>query len=264
MHARLLLAVCALLIPAAAAADVRVMCYGDAITAGADDMFAPENSYPAQLQRLRPDLEVVNEGRGGDVSGNLDRLRAALADWPPQLVILMLGTNDAVCSSADNPACEAATATPEGTVGNLLRMAEEARAAGARVIILTPPPAVCDAACEGRHDVAFTTTMRDAFTERVAAELLHIRPPTGVRVANLRGKFTAASWQAVSLDGLHPTAEGNRVIAGFVAALIPKAGIPREVAISRPAKRDPPPEAARTPTAEPDPFVRQPPGGPSR
>ena len=258
MHARLLLVVCALLLPATASAESRVMCYGDSITAGADDMFAPENSYPAQLQRLRPDLDVVNEGRHGDVSGNLDRFRAALADWPPQLVVLMLGTNDAVCSAADTPSCEAATATPEGTVANLFRMADEARAAGANVLILTPPPAVCDAACEARHDLAFTTTMRHAFTARVADELLRARPPTGVRVANLRGRLTEASWQGLSLDGLHPSAEGNRVIAEFVAARIPKAESRRA------AKPDTRREAVPAPAPEPDPFVRRSPGGPPR
>lgn len=267
MHRRLLLAVCVLLLPAAASADMRVLCYGDAITAGADDMFDSESSYPAQLQRLRPDLDVVNEGRGGEVSGDLERFRTALDDWPPQLVVLMLGTNDAVCSTADNASCEAETATPESTVANLFRMAEEARAAGANVLILTPPPAVCNSACEARHDVAFATTMRDAFTERVADELLHARPPAGTRVANLRGRFTVASWEALSLDGLHPSAEGNRVIAEFVAARIPKAGNARTAKRDAPreAAREPAPEPthepAREPAHEPDPFVRRPQGG---
>ena len=284
MHTRLLLALCMLLAPAAAAAELRVMCYGDSITAGFSEG-SGESSYPAQLQRRRPDLNVVNEGRPGDVSGNLERFRAALADWPPQLVVLMLGTNDGVCKPPDPPGCEA-EATPQRTVANLLMMADEARAAGAQVLILTPPPVTCEDACEARHDVAFTMAMRQAFTKGVADELLHTRLPTGVRVANLRRRLTDASWASSSVDGLHPSPNGNRVIADFVAAHIPKPGGPR--AAKRPTRRqvageaapsEPrPPEAAPKPAPavpssppgareaprEPDPFVRRPQAGTPR
>jgi lysophospholipase L1-like esterase len=251
MHTRLLVALCALLVPASAAAGLRVMCYGDSITAGHGDGSA-ESSYPAHLQRQRPDLEVVNEGHPGDVSGNLERFRAALTDWPPQLVVLMLGTNDPVCTPDATPGCDS-TATPEGTVVNLFRMADEARAAGAQVVILTPPPVACNAGCEARHDVAFATTMRHAFTARVADELLRARLPAGVRVANLRGRFTDASWLSLSLDGLHPSAEGNRIIAEFVAARIPKSESPR-------AKRDTRRQVAREPAqVAPQPAQAAPP-----
>jgi lysophospholipase L1-like esterase len=227
MRARLLLALCALWLPARAAADVRVMCYDDSITAVADKLH-PENSYPGQLQQLRPDLEVLNEGRSGDVSGNLDRFRAALADWPPQLVVLLLGTNDPTCDPALTPSCEASSATPERTVANLFRMADEARQSGATVVILTPTPATCDASCQAQAEKAFGMAVRQAFTARVATGLLHTSPRASVRVADLRGRFTDTSWEALSVDGLHPSTAGNRVIAEFVAAQIPKRHTPRE------------------------------------
>jgi lysophospholipase L1-like esterase len=245
MRARLLLAVCALCLPARASAEMRVMCYGDSITA-VGDVLHPEDSYPGQLQRLRPDLEVVNEGRAGDVSANLDRFRTALADWPPQLVVLMLGTNDPACDPARTPSCEPST-TPERTVANLFRMADEARRSGTAVVILTPTPAVCQAACRAQREAEFGMAVRQAFTARVAEELLHARPPAGVRVADLRGRFTDTSWEALSVDGLHPATEGNRVIAEFVAAQIPKRGAPHDAVPGRHA-------AGR----EADPFARQP------
>jgi lysophospholipase L1-like esterase len=164
----------------------------------------------------------VNEGRGGDVSDDLARFRKALAEWPPDVVVLLLGTNDAVCNPRLAPFCASSTATPERTVANLLRMADEARGVGATVLILTPPPAVCTGSCATKHAAAFATAVRDAFTARVAEELRHTHPPAGVRVADLRGRFTDASWEALSLDGLHPSAEGDRIIAAFVAAHIPR------------------------------------------
>lgn len=256
MRARLLLALGVLLLPGAASADPRVMCYGDSITAGSD-MFHPETSYPAQLQRLRPDLEVVNEGQGGDVSNNLDRFHQALAFWQPRLVVLMMGTNDPVCNPADTPFCASATAAPERSAANLFQMATAARREGADVIILTPLPAACKEFCQPQAQLAFAMAVRDAFTGRVAEELLSARPPAGVRVADLRGAFSDASWDALSTEGLHPSAEGNVVIAKFVAARIAKRSAARVA--KRSAAREPQPSAS-----EPDPFVRRPSATPPR
>lgn len=251
MRARLLLLLAALLLPVRAAAELRVMCYGDSITSGMDTLHQ-EDSYPGQLQRLRGDLDVVNEGRVGDVSDDFERFRAALTDWPPHIVVLMLGANDAVCQPGATPFCDANGATPERTVGNLLRMAEEARGAGAAVVILTPTPAVCGAACEERHDVAFDLTMRNAFTARVAATLRRTRLPPGVRVADLRAKLPEASWESLSFDGLHPTFEGNRTIAQFVAAHLQEK---RSAAVRQAPKRQ---VTKRAAVDEPDPFLRSP------
>src|SRR5690242_6707805 len=207
----LALAALALALPPAASASLHVMCYGDSITAG--DLHDPDGSYPGVLQSRRADLDVVNEGLPGDVTENLDRFRAALAQWSPQLVVLLMGVNDPVCDPAKTPTCAAASATPERTVENLLRMAGEARRHGANVVILTPTPVVCDAACEARPGAAFSAAVRQAFTDRVAEELRHMRPPAGVRIVDLRGKFTAASWAEASRDGLHPSDAGIRRVA---------------------------------------------------
>jgi lysophospholipase L1-like esterase len=171
------------------------------------------------------------------VSDDLDRFSKALADWPPQLVVLLLGANDATCVAADTPSCASATATPERSVANLFRMADEARRAGAAVVILTPPPAFGGEACENPDELAYATAVRHAFSERIAEELLRARPATGVRIADLRGRLTPASCDALSGDGLQLSTDGNRIVADFVAKRIPR----RE-----------------TPRPEPHPFARRP------
>ncbi|HEY2388852.1 MAG TPA: SGNH/GDSL hydrolase family protein [Candidatus Binatia bacterium] len=245
-------------------ATLHVMCYGDSITAG--DLHDPDGSYPGVLQSRRADLDVVNEGLPGDVTENVERFRAALAQWSPQLVILLMGVNDPVCDPAATPTCAAASATPERTVENLLRMAGEARRHGTTVVILTPTPVVCDAACAERPERAFQMAVRQAFTGRVAEELRHTRPPPGIRIVDLRGKFTEASWSDASRDGLHPSDTGVGRVADLVAAQIPRPGAAatRVAATPKPgAEPAPRPGMAQLPgrgahPTEPDPFVRRP------
>jgi len=261
------LALLTLVLPSAASATLHVMCYGDSITAG--DLHDPDTSYPGVLQSQRADLDVVNEGLPGDVTENIERFRAALAQWSPRLVVLLMGVNDPVCDPAATPTCAAASATPARPVENLLRMAGEARTHGAAVVILTPTPVVCDAACEARPGAAFSMAVRQAFTERVAEELRHTRPPPGIRIADLRGTFTEASWAEASRDGLHPSDAGVRRVAELVAAQIPRTGAAAtRVAATPEAGAEPasPPGTAQVPgrsalpahPAEPDPFVRHP------
>jgi len=250
------LALGALLAASPASSQLRVMCYGDSITAGSDES-NPANSYPGELQRLRSDFDVVNQGRDGDVSGNLDRFKAALAETSPDVVVLMLGTNDPVCTPGATPGCKE-TPTAEETATNLMRMADAGRAAGAKVIVVTPPPAVCKAHCDSRNDVAYAMWMRDAFTGRLADVLRRVDTPRGIRVADLRRRLSDAAWARLSTNGLHPSEEGNRMIARFVAAYIPTRGAP-DVTVARHHDRQPRRgDETRSARSEPNPFARRP------
>jgi len=250
------LALSALLAASPASSQLRVMCYGDSITAGSDES-NPANSYPGELQRLRSDFDVVNQGRDGDVSGNLDRFKAALAETSPDVVVLMLGTNDPVCTPGATPGCKDAP-TPEETATNLMRMADAARVAGATVLVLTPPPAVCKAHCDSRNDVAYAMWMRDAFTARLADVLRQVQTPRGIHVADLRRRLSDAAWSTLSTNGLHPSDEGNRMIARFVAAYIPSRDAPHVTVAGRFDRRRHHRGETRSATSEPNPFARKP------
>src|SRR5262245_37693306 len=88
-----LLALLLLLAPAARAAPVAILAFGDSLTAGFG--LAEAESFPAQLQAALAGrgitARVVNGGVSGDTSaGGLARLDWSLAD-KPDLVILELG-----------------------------------------------------------------------------------------------------------------------------------------------------------------------------
>ena len=88
----------ALLADPAAAAPLRILAFGDSLTAGLG--VAPEEAFPARLEaHLKAaglDVQVTNAGVSGDTtSGGLARLDWALGD-KPQIVVLELGANDAL------------------------------------------------------------------------------------------------------------------------------------------------------------------------
>lgn len=84
--------------PAAAQERIRILAFGDSLTAGYG--LAQEDSFPAQLQtalRARGiDAEVINAGVSGDTTaGGLARLDWTLAS-PADFAIVELGANDAL------------------------------------------------------------------------------------------------------------------------------------------------------------------------
>lgn len=84
------------------AAPVRVACVGDSITYGAGIPEREKNSYPAQLGALLgPQWDVRNFGRSsatllstGDLPYRRQSEFAAALAFQPDVVIVMLGTND--------------------------------------------------------------------------------------------------------------------------------------------------------------------------
>lgn len=106
-----LLTACALFTPAAAAEEViRVACCGDSITEGWTSSDLDTCSYPAQLQKMLDPAkyEVKNFGIGGRCAlkdagdytpyWNEAKFYKASLTYQPNIVILMLGTNDVVCN----------------------------------------------------------------------------------------------------------------------------------------------------------------------
>ncbi len=114
--------------PLRANAAPKIVVVGDSLSAayGIDK----QRGWVALLQqRLREqglDYEVVNASITGDTTrGGLSRLPATLERERPAVLIIALGGNDGLRGLA-----------PEQTFGNLRRMIEEGRAAGASVLLL--------------------------------------------------------------------------------------------------------------------------------
>ncbi len=190
----------------------RVLAFGDSLTAGVVAEFgrsvSAQHSYPAQLeQELRnayraQSIRVFNEGVPGEEAVEArGRLTSALSLHRPEVVLLMEGTNDLGYSDdRSGPALEA-----------IDRMVRTVQSAGATPVVATIPP--------------IRSSVRPAQAAGVARYnrgLRAIAASRGVALVDIHGVIAGGrcstgagrSLPCLGADGLHPTIEGYRLIAG--------------------------------------------------
>jgi acyl-CoA thioesterase I len=155
---------------------------------GAHAEFGSSTTYPGDLSRLLG-KSVLNYGLSGEkTSDGLRRLSLVVRATHPSMVVLMEGTNDVALG------LPAST-----TLSALRRMVGLIRAAGARVVLVAPPPVA----------TSYSRTIHDLGTKvtRLAADLK-------VFAADPR-----IAWETsmLSPDGVHPNDAGYHAIADAVA-----------------------------------------------
>ena len=183
-----------------AAADTRpvIACFGDSLTAGMG--LDPGQSFPDLLQR---DLDnrglkyrVENMGVSGDTTQDgVERLAFAVSE-KPAIVILELGANDGLRGQPIT-----------GTQANLARMIEEFQKAGSKVVLagITLPP---------NYGKAYIQQFDKMYLDLTAKYRLTTIP---FLLAGVGGNASL-----MQKDGLHPNAEGTRIVEGNVMkALLP-------------------------------------------
>jgi acyl-CoA thioesterase-1 len=172
------------------APDAVVVAFGDSLTYGTG--VAPEQSYPAQLERLIG-RRVIDAGVPGEVSATgLERLPAVLDEHRPQLVILCEGGNDFLRQLGKRQAAD-----------HVRAMVRLAKSRGIDVLLLgTPQPSL-------------TITPPEFYAE-IAKELGV--PYEGKVIGRIMRDETLKS------DPIHPNAAGYRLIAESVAELLRKSG----------------------------------------
>jgi acyl-CoA thioesterase-1 len=182
--------------PPAAPTRPRIVVLGDSLTAGLG--IAQEEAYPALLQhrldKERLNYEIVNAGVSGDTSaGGLSRLDWAL-DGDVKVLIVALGGNDGLRGLP-----------PEELRRNLAAIVERAQARGIRVVLcgMEAPPNF------GRdYAVAFHRVYPDVAKQyNVALVPFLLDKVAGIESLNQR-------------DGIHPTAQGARIVADNVWAVL--------------------------------------------
>ena len=165
-----------------------IICFGDSLTAGLGVL--PEESYPAVLAaRLKAEgysYRVVNAGVSGDTTaGGLRRVDWALR-LTPDIVILALGANDGLRGQ-----------DLAGVRANLDQMVERFQQSGARVLLagMRLPPNY------GRPYAEDFRRMYAAVARNRGLPFMPF-PLDGV----------GGNPRLNQPDGIHPTAEGHRVI----------------------------------------------------
>ncbi|MGH7388260.1 MAG: arylesterase [Candidatus Rokuibacteriota bacterium] len=186
----------AVLWPAAPAAAGVIVALGDSLTAGLG--VAPDEAWPARLQaRLRGggwDYRVVNAGVSGDTTaGGLRRL-----DWvlraEPEVAIVALGANDGLRGQS-----------VAAMRANLRAIVDRLRARGVRVLLagMRMPP-----------------NYGDAYTRAFAAAFGEVARGAGAALMPFLLEGVAAVPSLNQADGIHPNAEGHRIIADSIWAYV--------------------------------------------
>jgi acyl-CoA thioesterase-1 len=173
-----------------------IAAFGDSLTAGHG--VDPGRSYPDFLQRELDRrgyaYRVVNAGISGDTSTDgLARLPTVLAH-KPEIVILELGANDGLRGLP-----------VAATKANLERLIQDIQASGARIVLagITLPP---------NYGPDYIRSFEAMYTDLAARYKLPLIPFL------LEG--VAGTSRYMQRDGLHPTAEGNRLVAATVLKLL--------------------------------------------
>lgn len=167
----------------------KIIAFGDSLTAGFG--LKPEESYPSLLQkRLEADgysYEVVNAGISGDTSaGGVRRIDWSL-EGDVKIVILELGANDLL---RGQPISEMQK--------NLSQIITRVKARGAQVLL-----AGMEAPTNSGPD--YRRSVHETFQTLARSHDVALIPFLLDRVAGIESLNQA--------DGVHPTAEGTRIMA---------------------------------------------------
>lgn len=215
---------------AAALSGKRVMVLGDSVTQ--DGRYLSFIEYYLQQQNPSLAFDIVNAGLASETTSGLteeghpgprpcihDRLELALADVKPQLVMACYGMNDGIYKPLGE---DRQKAFQEG----ITRLVEKCQAAGAEVILVTPP--AFDVDCQG--GIAARGFDYNTVLDVYAEWELKTRP-AGATVIDLHVPMSAMVKPAREAkhplhnpgDGVHPAEMGHFVIAD---AILKGLGIP--------------------------------------
>ena len=198
--------------PRPKAAQKRVACVGDSITYGCFVPGQPWNSYPRQLGRLLGrEYCVGNFGytnrtalKKADHPYTKEKLYRQSLAFQPNLVLLMLGTND---TKAVNWNAEAYARDLGELIDSYLEL--ESRP---QVFLLLPPP-VFPFCGKVRWDI------RSEVLENVLLPICQrVAEEKSVPIIDVHSAFEGR--KELFMDGCHPNARGTKVMAEIVSAAL--------------------------------------------
>jgi len=150
-----------------------------------------------RLQKRIPGFQVVNASISGDTSrGGLSRLPAALKRESPAVLVLALGANDGLRGFA-----------PEQTRDNLRRMIQQARDAGASVLLL---------------GIKLPANYGSVYGEKFHRVYLDLAAEEQVELVPFFLEGVAETRELMQADGVHPGVEAQaRILDNVWAGLAP-------------------------------------------
>ena len=177
-----------------------VVFFGDSLTAGYG-LDTPNDAYPAlvgqEIAEAGVPVRVVNAGVSGETSaGGLGRIDWALRQTTPDVFVLALGANDGL--RGVDPG-----ATEENLNAILARVREAAP--GARLVVA---------------GMEALPNMGEAYTDRFRAVFPAVAEANDAALIPFLLEDVAGVGRLNQGDGVHPTAEGQRIVARTVGEVV--------------------------------------------
>jgi lysophospholipase L1-like esterase len=192
---------------------VTIVALGDSTTAGTPGFSSPleappdgagdtESQYAYWLRRMHADWHVLNHGINGERSDQIRaRFRRDVVEVNPDLVVIIAGVNDIFQGRSS-----------ETVQQELWNMYDAARAAGILVVAGSIIPFNTATAVQNAHMHAVNAWIRRESTHRA-----------GMAFCDTRAAVAAPGDPdrlAASPDGLHPSAEGYRLMATALEPIV--------------------------------------------
>lgn len=207
-------------IPAARPNTIRIACIGDSITQKIP--IIAEERYPQQLEdRLGSGYSVRNFGaigysvqKAADKSYWDHRYLRLSSDFAPSIVFIMLGTNDSKRQNWVGP--ERFTRDYRELIQHYQSLASKPR-----IILLTPPSAFL---VKGHKELP--ANMSAEHISAISAIVKKLGDEMGLAVIDVHA-ITAPHPEFFQMDGVHPDANGERLIADAAYAELSKSSEPK-------------------------------------
>ena len=220
--------------PAAAAdncsSKLVIVALGSSTTAPRGELVVYCDILRKELPTLGVDAEVVNAGVGGDTTaGALSRFKRDVLRRGPGLVIIQLGINDSAYDVWKNPPVGKPRVSPADYEANLRKMVKTLKSRDTAVILMTPNPLMWTDKLRKMYGKppydptdpdGFNTTLKEyvGIVKRIGEE-------EGVPVLDVFEAFRTrkdCSADDLLLDGMHPNAKGQRLVADLLLKQIAK------------------------------------------
>lgn len=179
-----------------------LVCFGDSLTHA-------DPGYVSVLQEKLPENKIINAGVGGDKTPTaFMRFRSEVLDVKPDAVSIFLGTNDGLVGRgrwADEPMI-----SPEAYRCNLVWMAHIARLNGINKVSIATPLSVEG---ENWHEQGDVLSDYCKAARAAANELKIPLIPLDTMFRDEWLRHPGHTGLLLTKDGVHPTADGYRMIA---------------------------------------------------
>jgi lysophospholipase L1-like esterase len=204
-----------------------IVTFGDSVTAPRGSLAVYSKLLADELSIAGKDVKVINAGIGGHTTANgKSRFEKDVLANQPDVVVIMFGINDAAVDVWKEPAATGPRVPLADYRQNLTTMVQTLKAKGARVVLMTSNPIYWSETTWPRYakppyrpdDVdGFNVVLRD-YVQAVR----EIAKAEGVGLVDVFAALTANAAKpghkpgALTLDGMHPNDEGQRIIADLL------------------------------------------------